>query len=198
MRLADDINAESIDFKTRFILRNFDAEVTKKAQKYMNRLGKAYYDNVVNRLRGARDGRSDYFTSDDLDEEIVADLLGEFNKDASELEVREMAELVSNMLSRKTRPNDKRPDADFLNAKLDLDDTYSVPLKSLGFNDADVARLSQQLDEALGSERISRGGNISFEDLIVNDAFNLANSTRWGANRLSVLGKRGVLGESIR
>ena len=195
VRLADDINAESIDFKTRFILRNFDAEVTKKAQKYMNTLGKAYYDNVVNRLRGARDGRSDYFTSDDLDEEIVADLLSTFNKDASELEVREMAELVSNMLSRKTRPNDKRPDADFLNAKLDLDDTYSVPLKSLGFNDADVARLSQQLDEALGSERISRGDNISFEDLLVTDAFNLANSTRWGANRLSVLGKRGVLGE---
>ena len=195
VRLDDDIAAESVDFKTRFILRNFDAEITKKAQKYMDRFGKAYYSNVVTRLRGAQDGRSDYFTTDDLDEEIVADLLGEFNKDANELEIREMAELVSNMLSRKTRPNAKRPDADFLNARVDLDETFSVPLKSLGFSDADVTRLSKALDDELGSERISRGGNISFEDLLVNDALNLANSTRWGANRLSVLGKRGVLGE---
>jgi hypothetical protein len=195
IRIDDFGDGATIEFKTAFILREFDEAVTKKARKYMDRLGKAYYDNVVDRLRGARDGRIDYFTSDDLEEEIVAALMREFKSDATDTEAAEMAELVTSILVRKKRPDSKRPDADFLNSKLGLDDTHSMSLKELGFSDADVARLSVALDDTLGSQRISKGDRISFEDLLVSDALNLANSTRWGANRLSVLGKRGILNE---
>ena len=193
IRIDDFGDGATIEFKTAFILREYDAAVTAKAQRYMDKLGAAYYDNVKGRLSGARDGRSDYFTSDDLEEEIVQALMRDFNAGATDVEAAEMAELVTSILVRKKRPDSKRPDADFLNSKLALDDTFSMSLKELGFDDADVARLSVGLDDALGSQRISKGDRISFEDLIISDAVNLANSARWGANRLSVLGKRGIL-----
>lgn len=195
VRIDDFGDGATIEFKTDFILKNYDAEITAKAQTYMNRLGRAYYDNVVDRVRNAREGRIDYFTSDDLEEEIVEALLREFKADATDVEAAEMAELVTNILVRKQRPNSKRPDADFLNSKLGLDDTFSMSLRELGFSNADAQRLAASLDETLGNSRISKGDRISFEDLIVSDALNLANSARWGANRLSVLGKRGILKE---